>query len=126
MVCGFVFQPHVCNSDPKKDFDCKVDDKLSSMSLEEKAGQITLDVIGNRNSVFSAKIPFAFDAPRLQEALIDYHLGSIKNTPNNCALPRAQWNKFIVLIQKIAPRQIRLKIPIISGIEVMHGCSYAT
>ena len=44
---------------------------VKQMTLEEKVGQmaqITLDAIGNGESVFSSKIPFAIDTNRLKEA----------------------------------------------------------
>ena len=115
-----------CNND-KSDIDKKVETILSQMTLEEKVGQmtqITLDAIGNGDSVFSARIPFGFDSVRLKNAIVNYKIGSVLNTTNNYALPPAEWNTIISTIQQYS-QQTRLKIPIIYGIDAIHGSTYA-
>jgi len=117
-----------CTSPQKNAIDGNVDDLISKMTLEEKVGQmtqITLDAVGNGDSVFASKIPFAFDTARLRNALVNYHVGSILNTTNNYALPPSQWNDLIDQIQHIATQHTRLKIPVIYGIDAIHGSSYA-
>jgi len=116
-----------CSHKTTNEIDLKVDDLLSQMTLEEKVGQmtqITLDAIGNGKEVFASNIPFAIDTIRLHKALVEYHVGSILNTTNNYALPPAQWNAIIGQIQKTATQQTRLKIPVIYGIDAMHGSTY--
>lgn len=110
----------------KSEIDKKVDRLLSQMTLEEKVGQmtqITLDAIGNGESVFASKIPFEFDSTRINNALQKYYVGSILNTTNNYALPPSQWNEIISKIQAAA-QKTRLKIPIIYGIDAIHGSTY--
>jgi beta-glucosidase len=115
-----------CNND-KSDIDKKVETLLSKMTLEEKVGQmaqITLDAIGNGDSIFESKVPFDFDNKRLQKAIVDYKIGSVLNTTNNYAIPPAQWNAIITKIQETS-QLTRLKIPIIYGIDAIHGSTYA-
>lgn len=107
--------------------DKKVEALLSEMTLKEKVGQmaqITLDVIGNGEGRFSSKEPFVVDTARLRKAVVEYHVGSILNTTNNYALPPAQWNAIISLIQKVAMEETRVKIPVIYGIDAIHGVTY--
>jgi len=111
----------------QSDLDIKVDKLLSEMTLEEKVGQmtqITLDAIGNGDTVFESKIPFDFDSLRLQRAIVEYKIGSVLNTTNNYALTPSEWNKIIGKIQKKAS-ETKLKIPIIYGIDAIHGSTYA-
>ena len=121
---SFLF--YSCSND-KSDIDQKVDTLLSEMTLEEKVGQmtqITLDAIGNGDSVFSSKIPFEFDSVRLKKAIVTYKIGSVLNTTNNYALTTAEWNNTVSTIQHYS-RLTRQKIPIIYGIDAIHGSTYA-
>lgn len=111
----------------KSELDKKVDKILSEMTLEEKVGQmaqITLDVIGNGTSRHTSNEPFAIDSIRLDSALIKYHIGSILNTTNNYALPAEQWNEIIGKIQDVATNKTRMKIPVLYGIDAIHGVTY--
>jgi len=115
-----------CNND-QSTINKRVEALLSKMTLEEKVGQmaqITLDAIGNGDSVFSSKIPFGFDSVRLKKAIVTYKIGSVLNTTNNYALTPAEWNNIVSTIQYYSS-QTRLKIPIIYGIDAIHGSSYA-
>ncbi len=117
-----------CSVKSGNETDKKVETLLSQMTLEEKVGQmaqITLDAVGNGDDVYTSKIPFAIDTARLRNALVNYHVGSILNTTNNYALPPAQWNQIIAEIQQVATHDTRLKIPVIYGIDAMHGATYA-
>lgn len=111
----------------KSTIDQRVDTLLSEMTLEEKVGQmaqITLDAIGNGDSIYESKNPFDFDIKRLQKAIVDYKIGSVLNTTNNYALPPDEWNSIISTIQQYS-HQTRLKIPVIYGIDAIHGSTYA-
>jgi len=117
-----------CNTKHQTAIDRRADELLSQMTIEEKVGQmaqISLDVIGNGKEVFESKIPFGIDTTRLRKALVDYHIGSVLNTTNNYALPPAEWNSIISQIQQTATQHTRLKIPVIYGIDAIHGSTYA-
>jgi beta-glucosidase len=107
--------------------DQQVETLLKKMTLEEKVGQmtqITLDVVGNGDSVYHSRIPFAFDSARLHKALLKYHVGSILNTTNNYAMKPAQWHGIISKIQDVAVQQSRLGIPVLYGVDAIHGATY--
>lgn len=107
--------------------DKKVENILSEMTIEEKVGQmaqITLDVVGNGVNRLSSKEPFAIDTARIRKAIVQYHVGSILNTTNNYALPPKQWNEIISFIQQVAMKETNSKIPVIYGVDAIHGSTY--
>ena len=111
----------------KNETDAKIDKIISEMTLEEKVGQmtqITLDVIGNGEGRHESKVPFEIDTARIRKAIVEYHVGSVLNTTNNYAMPPAQWNKIITFIQKVAMEQTRMQIPVIYGVDAIHGTTY--
>ncbi|TDW99210.1 glycoside hydrolase family 3 N-terminal domain-containing protein [Dinghuibacter silviterrae] len=96
----------------------RVDDLLSKMTLEEKIGQmtqVTLDVV--------LRPGVHIDTAKLKQALETYHVGSILNTAGH-ALSRDQWKELITDIQKEATGHTRLHIPVIYGIDAIHGVNY--
>ncbi|HEY8399994.1 MAG TPA: glycoside hydrolase family 3 N-terminal domain-containing protein [Cytophagaceae bacterium] len=113
------------NSFSQPEIEKKVDALLSQMTLEEKVGQmtqVTLDVIC-KGKPFDEKKKQELDKDMLKKVLVDYKVGSILNT-GAYTLPREQWYEIISEIQKIALKQTRLKIPVIYGIDAIHGANY--
>ncbi|WP_443946187.1 glycoside hydrolase family 3 N-terminal domain-containing protein [Pedobacter sp. AW1-32] len=105
----------------------KIDALLSKMTLEEKVGQmaqITLDVIGKGKNRFESDEPFTLDQAEMQKALIKYHVGSVLNTSNNRARTPQVWYKIISDIQNVAIKQGKNKIPVIYGVDEVHGATY--
>ena len=104
----------------------KVKELLSQMTLEEKAGQMTqidFSVVGT--PAVSGEEP-PIDRTRLEDAVINHHVGSILNvpfTPVNRAAPIGTWRKITAAIQDASQRS-RLKIPVIYGIDAIHGATY--
>ena len=100
--------------------DQKVDALIAKMTLEEKVGQmteVTSDVVSTTtNDVHK------IDDEKLKEAILKYHVGSILNVSGH-AYDRQHWFDVISTIQKEAA-QDRLKIPIIYGIDAIHGVTY--
>ncbi|MFM2316977.1 MAG: hypothetical protein RLZZ155_1309 [Bacteroidota bacterium] len=104
-----------------------VDLLLSSMSIEEKVGQMTqlnIDVVCE-GEVYKLSEPHRLNATKLHQALVDYHVGSILNCGGH-AYPREQWHEIIGGIQKVATTETRLKVPILYGIDAIHGANYVT
>lgn len=100
--------------------DKKVDALIAKMTLEEKAGQmteVTLDVVSKSNTS-----PHQIDGDKLKEAIIKYHVGSILNV-SGFAYERKHWYEVISQIQETAGKD-RLKIPLIYGIDAIHGVTY--
>jgi beta-glucosidase len=110
-------------SEPIED---KVKELLSQMTLEEKAGQMTqidFSVVGT--PAVSGEEP-PIDRTRLEDAVINHHVGSILNapfTPANRAAPIVTWRKITAAVQEVSQRT-RLKIPVIYGIDAIHGATY--
>lgn len=104
-----------------------VEDLISKMTVEEKAGQmtqLTLDVLTEGGDVFSSKEPANLDLEILRQTIVKYHIGSILNTANNRARTTEKWNEWISQIQAVATKETRLGIPIIFGIDAIHGVTY--
>ena len=105
----------------------KIDSILSLMTLKEKVGQmtqVTLDVIGEGENRFSSFEPFNLDKELLTKAVKDYHVGSFLNTANNRALTPEKWYSIISEIQNAVKKESRLNIPVIYGVDEIHGATY--
>ncbi len=111
----------------KETISAKAEEILAQMTLEEKVGQmtqVTLDVISKGEDRFSSYEPFTLDPELLKRALVDYKVGSFLNTANNRAFTKEQWYEVISGIQELNSKQSRLKIPIIYGVDEIHGATY--
>lgn len=100
---------------------------LSEMTLEEKVGQmtqVTLDVIGEGENRYSSYEPFNLDEALVRKAVGEYKVGSFLNTANNRALTRKKWYSIISRIQEINAEENKLDIPIIYGVDEIHGATY--
>ncbi len=108
------------NAQTSSEIDQKVADLLSQMTLEEKVGQMTQLNI----TVLQAEGPEVnLDKKKLKEAIQTYNIGSILNVPSGSAVDREKWQQLMndILAET---NQTRLKIPIIYGIDAIHGSSY--
>ncbi|MBN1302531.1 MAG: glycoside hydrolase family 3 C-terminal domain-containing protein [Melioribacteraceae bacterium] len=97
---------------------------LSKMTLEEKIGQmnqITVEVISKPRADGFQKLEI--DPDKLKEALVKYHTGSIINT-GGYANNVDNWHEIITVIQDGAAGYTRLGIPVLYGIDAIHGVSY--
>jgi beta-glucosidase len=105
----------------------KIDDLLSKMTLEEKIGQMTQ--INNSAIVTNAawgagadlQIEIKVDTAKLGKMLRKYHVGSFLN---GIAVPAETWYTFYKDLQEYNLKTSRLKIPIIYGVDHMHGPNY--
>jgi len=109
------------------DNSAKVESMLKKMTLEEKVGQmaqVTLDVIGKGGNRYSSDEPFALDQKEMEKALVQYKLGSVLNTSNNKARTPQVWYDIISKIQQVAMKQNKNGIPVLYGIDAIHGETY--
>src|SRR6478672_4309130 len=102
------------------DYSQKIEALLRRMTLEEKVGQMTqltleMVVTGHDQTV-------QIDHAKLQKAINRYGVGSILNCYNQALTPD-KWQEIITEIQK-ASRSTRLGIPVIYGIDSIHGANY--
>ena len=98
----------------------RVRDLLSQMTLKEKVGQMTQLEIGMIADGQEGSLRVNPD--KLRKAVIEYGVGSILNV-KDVALPPAKWHEIIGAIAKAAD-QTRLKIPVIYGLDSVHGANY--
>ncbi|RPF74884.1 MAG: beta-glucosidase [Rickettsiales bacterium TMED289] len=115
------------NNDNYSDIDKKVNELLLEMTLEEKVGQmaqVNLTVIARGPSKWKSTFPLEVDPKRVKRAIVEYNIGSVLNTINTTAQTKETWYKTISDIQKYAIDSTRMKIPIIYGIDAIHGTTY--
>ncbi|MFL5728712.1 MAG: glycoside hydrolase family 3 N-terminal domain-containing protein [Cytophagaceae bacterium] len=117
------------NQTPKSslnpDVEKKIDDLLAKMTIEEKVGQmtqITLDIIC-KGAPFDENKKMELDPAKLDTALIKYKVGSILNTGTS-TLSREEWNTIVGMIQDVAAKKTDKKIPVLYGIDAIHGATY--
>ncbi|WP_197274009.1 beta-glucosidase family protein [Hymenobacter sp. DG25A] len=98
----------------------RVQQLLSQMTLEEKIGQMTqlANTVINTTGV---QRDVVLDSAKVTALIRQFHIGSFLNGE---AVPARQWLAYSMALQRIAMRESRLHIPIIYGIDHMHGASY--
>ncbi len=105
---------------PARDNARRVEALLQRMTLEEKVGQMTQLEIGTVTTGKDQDIQI--DPTKLEKAVVKYGVGSILNVKDQ-ALPIEKWHDIIRKIQDASQRN-RLKIPVIYGIDSIHGANY--
>ncbi len=102
----------------------RVEALLGSMTLEEKVGQmtqLTLQAVSATRG--TADTPHTLDMDKLRQALVEYHVGSLLNV-YDVSFPLAYWRDLITTIQDVATKETRLGIPVLYGIDAVHGHHY--
>lgn len=105
------------------EIDQKVEALLGKMSLDEKVGQMTqlnLNMLldggyGNNEGTLSED--------SLEKALVKYKIGSVINAVNHGYSPD-RWHKIIKGIQDVATQKTPNNIPVLYGIDAIHGANY--
>ena len=106
------------------DINKRVQDLLSRMTVEEKVGQMTqisLEFVAKGYP--NVNEPLILDSLRLRKVLVDFHVGSLLNVGTH-AHSAEKWQKIITEIQNVAVKETRLKIPVLYGIDAIHGANY--
>jgi beta-glucosidase len=103
-------------------FDARVNALVKKMTLEEKAGQMTQVTMAVFAKGGWANQDGSLDITALKKAVIDYKVGSMLNTTAH-ALSVDTWQKIITQIQD-ETKNTRLKIPVIYGLDGIHGQTY--
>ncbi len=104
----------------RPDNSAKIEALLRRMTIEEKVGQmtqLTIDMVTTGDDQ-AVKI----DDAKLRKAIVEYGVGSILNV-NNQAITLDHWHRIIGPIQQAAQTS-RLKIPVIYGVDSIHGANY--
>lgn len=95
------------------------------LTLEEKIGQtcqITLDAVLETDAQGRTTVPLKIDTNKLTEALVKYKVGSILNVSWH-TLSREQWSEIHKVIRSYYTSG-RIKIPVLYGIDAIHGVNY--
>src|SRR6185503_118811 len=100
----------------------KAEALLKKMTLEEKVGQMTQVTFAVIAKGGWGDTEGNIDPAELKKAVEDHHVGSILNV-NAHALSVDKWNSIITQIQDES-KKTRLKIPVLYGLDGMHGQSY--
>ena len=98
--------------------EAKVNNILKQMTLEEKVGQMAQVSIESLGGWKDQKFIFS---DKLNDAVVNYKIGSILNTPG--VQPVSEWNRIISDMQD-ASKKNKLKIPILYGLDNVHGVNY--
>ena len=104
----------------KVDHSAEIESLLKQMTVEEKVGQMTQLTIDMVTKGKDQKVEI--DADKLDKAVVKYGIGSVLNVTNQ-ALTIEHWDRIIRPIQTAA-QKTRLKIPVIYGIDTIHGANY--
>lgn len=102
----------------------RVEALLAQMTLEEKVGQmtqLTLTVVAAEGGPQRDSV--RLDSAKLRRALVDRHVGSLLNVVGG-ALTVDGWHALLTQIQDVATRETRLRIPVLYGIDFVHGANY--
>jgi len=102
--------------------DKKLNELLKQMTLEEKVGQMTQVTFAVIAKGGWGDTEGNIDPAALKKAILDYHVGSLLNV-NAHGFTLDKWHSVIKQIQDEAMNS-RLKIPIIYGLDGMHGQTY--
>src|SRR2546429_6508880 len=114
------FQNTVRAAEPQRDYSQKIDALLKRMTLEEKVGQMTQLTI---NMIVNGQDQnIQIDPAKLDKAMVRYGVGSILNVYDQALTPD-KWYDVIGQIQTAA-KKTRLGIPVIYGIDSIHGANY--
>ncbi len=106
---------------PANNINAKVEALLRKMTLAEKVGQMTQLEISTVCD--GSNQDLRINPAKLEKALLQYGVGSILNVSGE-ALTLNKWHEIIGQIQETA-KKTRLKIPVIYGIDSVHGFNYA-
>lgn len=103
----------------------RADSLLQLLTLEEKAGQMT-----NLGLTALTEGPFwndfdtlVLDTAKLRYFLLENHIGSIQNK-GIYPPSKEEWHRIIKTIQQYIAENARHNIPVIYGMDAMHGANY--
>ncbi|MCX5644969.1 MAG: glycoside hydrolase family 3 C-terminal domain-containing protein [Phycisphaerae bacterium] len=103
-------------------FDSAARQLVAKMTPEEKVGQmtqITLEQFGKSGPDGY----FVLDEQKLRDGIVNHHLGSILNCGGQARTVK-NWQEIIARMQDVATKETRLGVPIIYGIDTIHGANY--
>lgn len=117
----FTINPSYAQTDYSKE----VAKLITNLSLEDKVGEMTqlsLDVLCV-GEPYNVSEPIALDPKKLDYVLNELRVGSILNVAGH-AYDRETWHKLISEIQRVSTKEKKSGIPVLYGIDGIHGMNY--
>jgi beta-glucosidase len=115
------------SSTTNNEIDKKVDSLLQVMSIEEKVGQMTqvnISVLAKQYDATGIPIgEHALDPDKLKKVLVDHNIGSVLNALEGRKSMEG-WHEVINDIQKMAVENTPHNIPVLFGVDAIHGATY--
>ncbi len=99
---------------------------VSKMTLAEKIGQmaqVSIDAVCKGEDTPPTST-LQLDMDKLRDVIVNYHVGSLLNSPNTRARTAEWWTNVISQIQNVALNETRTKVPVIYGLDQIHGATY--
>ena len=105
--------------------DVKIAHLLQQMTLKEKVGQMLNLGLPSllKGNYWDQRDSAVFDSEKFKKFVVDYGVGSIHNTAGYLS-DREDWYRMVKTIQDSAIANTRLGIPILYGIDNIHGANY--
>ncbi len=121
-IALFSCSPANETANTKNDFPEEVNKLLNEMTIEEKVGQMAILNLTVLTKFDSAKGKMVLDKNLLEEILVKRKVGNILNTYSS-ALDQEEWRSIVTEIQNYAAKTPH-KIPVLYGIDAIHGATY--
>lgn len=103
----------------------KVAALMAKMTLDDKVGEMTqlnIDVLSN-GQPFNLDEPHQLNKEKMRRILVDLRVGSILNASGH-AYTVEHWREIIGEIQRVAIEEKSSGIPVLYGIDAIHGANY--
>jgi len=114
---------------PTKDRDqVFLDSLMRTLSIEDKVGemtQLTLGMLCDGSGPYTLDEPHTLNEEKLKKAIVDLKIGSILNSGGH-AYSSSKWNALIQGIQDAATKEKTSGIPVLYGIDAIHGATYTS
>ena len=105
-----------------------LDSLIGTLSIEDKVGemtQLTLGMLCDGSGPYTLDEPHTLNEEKLKTAIVDLKIGSILNSGGHSYSP-SKWNSFIQSIQDAATNEKTSGVPVLYGIDAIHGATYTS
>ena len=105
-----------------------LDSLMRTLSIEDKVGemtQLTLGMLCDGSGPYTLDEPHTLNEDKLKKAIVDLKIGSILNSGGH-AYSSSKWNTLIEGIQAAATQEKTSGIPVLYGIDAIHGATYTS
>lgn len=117
ILCALMLNACMFTPKPESKLDIQVVDMMKEMTIEQKVGQMTQITLGKIQK------DGELDLKELRHAILEKNVGSIINVDGSSFSPE-EWHELLTAIQDVAMKESDTKIPILYGIDAIHGTSY--